>query len=185
MMHRRSLISVAFAAFTLMAMAGCETATTYQPAATAGAEGYHESQIEPGRWRVTFRGNDLTSRETVENYLLYRAAELTVQSGNDWFRAVTRNVDAQHSTYVDQPPTAGGYAMVWRPYWRFRRHWYVPGWQTWDPWGPALFVDVHTVTSYEASAEIMMGKGEKPVGPDYFGARAVLDALGPSITRPK
>ena len=31
------------------------------------------------RWKVSFSGNSLTDRNTVETYLLYRAAELTDQ----------------------------------------------------------------------------------------------------------
>lgn len=185
MIQRRSMMRAMFAAGVMVTLNGCETATTYQPAASATANGYRETQIEPGRWRVSSRGNELTSRDTVETYLLYRSAELTVQSGFDWFRSTSRSTDAQHSTYIDRPVTAGGYATTWRPYWRFRRHWWAPGWQTWDPWGPAPFVDVHTVTTYEASAEIVMARGDKPSEPDAFDARAVLKSLGPSITRPK
>ena len=43
--------------------------------------GFSEQRIEDDRYRITFRGNSSTSRETVENSLLYRAAELTVQTG--------------------------------------------------------------------------------------------------------
>lgn len=79
------------------ALAACGTATPYQPVGaptSQGYGGYSDVQIQPDRWRVTFSGNDLTSRETVETYLLYRAAELTVQSGYDWFTTTQRSTDA-------------------------------------------------------------------------------------------
>ncbi len=50
--------------------------------------GYSEQQLEPNRWRVTFSGNSLTDRRTVENYLLYRSAELTLSQGFDWFSTI-------------------------------------------------------------------------------------------------
>jgi hypothetical protein len=48
--------------------------------------GYSDQQIESNRFRVSFAGNSLTARETVERYLLYRAAELTVQQRLRLFR---------------------------------------------------------------------------------------------------
>ncbi len=80
----------------VLALAGCETATPYQPLGSHNAEargGYAEQQIDTDHWRVTFAGNDLTSRDTVERYLLYRSAELTVAHGNDWFATTDRATD--------------------------------------------------------------------------------------------
>ena len=91
-----SRTAIAAAAIVLsLGLAACETATPYQPnipgQATSG--GYSESRLEPDRWRVNFVGNTMTSRETVEGYLLYRAAELTLQNGDDWFAMVDRNTE--------------------------------------------------------------------------------------------
>src|SRR6201999_4564887 len=68
----RALIvsALAVAALTL---AACETATPYQPIGAHNREasgGYADQQIEANRWRITFSGNDLTARDTVERYLL-------------------------------------------------------------------------------------------------------------------
>ena len=41
----------------------------------------------------------MTSRETVETYLLYRAAQLTVERGFDWFEMADRNTEKHSSTY--------------------------------------------------------------------------------------
>ncbi len=76
-------------------LAACATATPYQPTETAGY-GFREQRIEDNRVRITFRGNTLTDRETVETYLLYRAAEVTLQSGKDYFVVVTRDTE-EHS----------------------------------------------------------------------------------------
>lgn len=174
-------------------LAACATPTPYQPnipgQATSG--GYSEMRIEANRWRVNFAGNSLTSRETVEGYLLYRAAELTVQQGFEWFRIVDRGTQAHTQTYVEPDPLyrpwyGPGYGF-WRPSWRYYGAGY--GWRTWDPfWGDPFWadrVDVRTVERFEASAEVVMYHGPKPPDdPRAFDARSVMDNLGPRIQRP-
>ncbi|HEU4430488.1 MAG TPA: hypothetical protein VFT98_17130 [Myxococcota bacterium] len=66
----------------------CATETRYQPAEGPGDYGYREQRIESDRWRVAFRGNSMTELESVEQALLYRAAELTLEQGFAWFRIV-------------------------------------------------------------------------------------------------
>jgi hypothetical protein len=75
--------------------------TPYQ--AAQGGFGYSEQQTEENRYRVSFAGNSATSRQTVEDYLLYRAAELTVQTGHDWFQVVDRNTVQEDSGYGGSP----------------------------------------------------------------------------------
>ncbi|MEM8950154.1 MAG: hypothetical protein AAGA21_04045 [Pseudomonadota bacterium] len=75
-----------------MALAACAASPTpYQAVGDDG--GYADQQLESDRYRVTFEGNDATSRETVEDFALYRAAELTLQTGNDYFRVVSKEVE--------------------------------------------------------------------------------------------
>ena len=174
-------------------LSACATATPYQPnipgQATSG--GYSEQRIEPNRFRVTFSGNSLTSRETVEGYLLFRAAELTVQQGFDWFSIADRNVERDRRTYIERDPFYSpwygpGYGY-WSPSWRYYGGGF--GWNTWDPyWGGPFWgdrMDVRTVDRYEASAEILTSRGAKPADdPRAFDARAVIENLGPRIVRP-
>lgn len=70
----------------------CSQATPYQPESTssAGRGRYSHEQIAPDQIRVGFHGNALTSRETVEAYQLYHAAEVTLRQGGDWFRIIDR-----------------------------------------------------------------------------------------------
>jgi hypothetical protein len=191
-MSKRSA-GIAAALVLAAGLAACATPTPYQPnirgQATSG--GYSEVQIEPDRFRVTFSGNSLTSRETVEGYLLFRAAELTLQKGYDWFTIVDRETDKTTRTYVDPDPFYrpwyGPSFGYWRPSWRYFGQGY--GWRTWDPfWGDPFWgdrIDVRTVDRYEASAEIVMHKGAKPPGdPRAFDARAVIDSLRPRIQYP-
>ncbi|WP_156378446.1 MULTISPECIES: hypothetical protein [unclassified Phenylobacterium] len=191
-MSRKTAAIVASLALSGL-LAACTTATPYQPnvAGQSVSGGYSEQQLEADRFRVTFAGNSLTSRETVEGYLLYRAAELTVQQGFDWFSVVDRNTEADRRTYIDRDPFYspwyGPSYGYWRPYWRYYGGSY--GWRTWDPYYGDPFwsnsIDVRTVTKFEASAEVVMRRGAKPAeDPSAFDARAVMTNLGPRVLRP-
>ena len=187
---RIALVACALAAGSLTA---CTTATPYQPR-VAGQRvegGYSELQLADGRYRVDFAGNSLTSRDRVEGYLLYRAAELTVRDGYDWFLIVDRLTEHDVETYVEPDPFydpwyGNGYGY-WRPHWRYFRG---GSWRVWHPelggafWGDG--VDMRTVERFEAHAEIVMRRGPLPAGEERaFEARRVLADLGPSIERPR
>jgi hypothetical protein len=174
-------------------LGACTTATPYQPniKGQAVTGGYSDQRLEPDRYRVTFTGNSLTSRETVEGYLLYRAAELTLAQGYDWFTVVDRQTDHTQRTYVEPDPFYhpwyGPSYGFWRPSWRYAGRGF--GWRDWSPyWGDPFWadrVDVRTVDKFEASAEIVMHKGAKPQGDvKAFDARAVIANLGPRVQRP-
>ena len=174
-----------------LGLAACETATPYQPLAKGSAVsgGFTDQQLDADHYRVTFQGNDLTDRETVETYLLYRAAELTVNQGFDWFEMVDRHTDKDKKTYIDSDPFYGpGYAWgYWRPYWNYYGAGF--GWRGWDPfWGGPFWADqtqIQTVQKFKAGAEIAVGHGPKPAGdPRVFDARAVMANLAPKIMRP-
>lgn len=190
-MSARSATFAVTAALAL-SLAACATPTPYQPAVQGKATygGYSELRLEPNRYRVNFQGNSLTSRETVEGYLLFRAAELTVQSGYDWFAVIDRDTDKKTSTYVEPDPFYrpwyGSYGL-WRPAWRYYGR--GMGWRGWDPfWGDPFWsdrVDVRTVEKFEASAEIVMQKGPKPEGDvRAFDARAVMENLRSRVQYP-
>ena len=62
-------------------LASC--ATQYQPASFLG--GYSDHRLDDNTVQVSFRGNGYTAPETVHAYLLRRCAEITVQSGYNYF----------------------------------------------------------------------------------------------------
>ena len=59
-------------------LAGCMTPTPYAPRTEGQRTGYTDRALTQTRYRVTFTGNSITPRDTVENYLLLRAAEVTL-----------------------------------------------------------------------------------------------------------
>lgn len=172
-------------------LAACATPTPYRPLTGSGsyATGYYDSQIESNRYRVSFAGNSLTSRETVERYLLFRAAQLTLERGGDHFILVDRDTEPRTEVYSTPSSSFGrepwGY---WSPYWSYYRPSF--GWRRWSPFYGDPFwdrgVDVRSVTRYEATAEVLVGRGPKPASNvRAFNAREVIENIGPSVAVPQ
>lgn len=191
----RKAVVAALAASTML-VAACATETTYRPASGSGfyRTGYSDLRIEPNRYRVTFAGNTVTDRDVVERYLLFRAAELTLQNGFDYFVMADRDTDRQARTYSTPGawgPGFGGFGGgLWGPRWGFYGRGF--GYRAWDPfwggpwggWGGGA--DIRTVDRYEASAEVVMFKGTPERGNvRAFNARAVVDNIGPTVRLPK
>lgn len=155
------------AAGLLAAVVACSsTPTPYQPAA-GGGTGYVEQQIETDRWRVSFTGNDATALDTVQNYVLYRAAELTVAQGFDSFTVVSRSTESQGN--VASPQIGVG----------------VGG----GSGGSGVGIGLSTLLGgssdrYTVFMDVVMAKGAAPSGADAYDARQVLSNLGPTVVRP-
>jgi len=73
-------------------------ATSYQPKGFMG--GYRDSRLDSNTVRVSFYGNRYTSRETVENGMLYRCAEVTQQDGYDYFIIAGGDTTPSYSSYT-------------------------------------------------------------------------------------
>ncbi len=152
-------------------LAGCATPTPYQPA--TGGFGYTEQQLESDRWRVTFAGNSVTPRDTVQNYLLYRAAQLTVANHHDYFTVV--NQDLERSTAY-QGTGFDDFGFVQRQH---STNGFIGG------FGPSSY-SAYPIDSYTAFADIVMGDGEKPAGNvKSYDARDVMRRLGQTISLPE
>ncbi len=154
-------------------LAGCASGPTAYQKAEENRYGYAEQAIESDRYRITFRGNSLTGRDKVEIFVLFRAAELTLEKGYDHFRVVQRDIEADRRL-VDM----GGYDRA-----RLHYRYYHPGYG-WYGWRDPLWndVDVREVTRYEASGEIVLGRGSAPDTPDAFEACEVIQHLWLLVT---
>ena len=64
----------------------------YQPASGASSYGWSEQAIETGRYRVSYQAE---TPEKAREYALLRAAELTLQSGGEWFRVTDSYSEGQ------------------------------------------------------------------------------------------
>ncbi|WP_083899034.1 CC0125/CC1285 family lipoprotein [Robiginitomaculum antarcticum] len=202
--HIKSLMVASAAAL----LAACATATPYQPAAKVGAYGFDQQQIESNRFSVSFSGNSLTERETVETYLLYRAAELAVANGFDYFTVAEAETDANRRVVATPSPYSGfndpyyrGFSprydfyhprYGWRSRYQFssafraRRGGFYNGFGSpfYDPFYDDF--DYREVTRFKAGAQVVMGHGTKPDGDiRSFNAREVLQNLGPKVVFPE
>ena len=180
-------------AVLMLATLGCAHPTPYQPLGTRSeaSGGYSDERVAQEHYRVTFRGNTLTSRETVEAYLLYRAAELTVSEGYDWFTVIDHEVEHTVTRELRRDslyrPWFGRTYGTWQPYWRYYLR--GQGWIIWNPYHADPFwtdrVDERQVEQFESSAEIRAGRGVAPVANgQVFVAREVLEEIGPRVVRP-
>ena len=180
--------TVLVAAAAALPLSACATQNIYRPVGIDGARtGYAEQKIDADRYRVSFQGNSITSRERVEMGLLLRAAELTRDSGYDWFATVNRNTDVDSRLRIDRDPFGyspfsnyGAYNPYWGPSWRYYRGGF---WNDWAFGGRSL--DVRQIDRFEATSEIVMGRGAKPSNdPNAFDAREVVQNLGPRFSTP-
>ena len=161
-------------------MAACVTSTPYGPAEGGRGYGFSEQQIEDGRYRITFRGNSSTARETVENSLLFRAAELTVQGGYDYFVVVENETEAKTSYSGSAYPAFYGRYGYGHPFHRAR--YAFPYYAYGFGWGYPYDSYAREITRYSAVAFVTMHRGEKPAdNSQAFSAREVMKNLGPVV----
>lgn len=165
-------------------LTACASSGLYQ--ARDGESGYAETRQGETEWRVEFVGDDSASRETVETYLLYRAAELTAESGYAWFAMSKPAVSEDVEIIVEAERRDAYRARYWQPNWRRRDRFF---WSDVDSVGPmpherrmADGPRVRNHVRYSTSAEIVMGNGDRPRG--AFAARETIAALEGSIVRP-
>lgn len=181
-MKTRALKPVLLAVTAALALSACATATPYGPAGQGSRYGYSDMRVDDSHFRVSFAGNSVTTRDQVEMALLLRAAEVTLESGHDWFATVNRATD-RDTRYVGSPDPFyyDRYSPFWGPSWRYYRRGYWSPWR--DPFGPSM--DFREIDRYEATAEIVVGNGPKPAGDaNAFDAREVVQNLGPRVPRP-
>jgi len=211
-MKFRHLLFAASAAI----LAACATSTPYQPASKPGGfDGFSQTLIENDRARVTFGGNSLTERETVENYLLYRAAEMTKEKGFDHFSLIKK--ETEEKTRLSGG--AGLSSSLYDPYFNYsffrpRYGWsrgyrfsHFGGFRGGRGFGHRGFgrrgfgrsfygggfydpffnnYNIREITKYRATAEVKFGRGAKPFEKDNaFDAEEVLKNLAPTIEYPE
>ncbi len=196
-------------------LAACATATPYQAASAPGAfDGFSQTMIENDRARVSFGGNSLTDRETVENYLLYRSAEIAVERGFEYFTLQQRDTEAKKRVSVSPGFNSHGFGAFgpYDPY--FNYSFFRPnyGWSRAHRFSrfhgarTARFggfnrgfgfggrfgydpffnnYDVREITKYRATAEVKFSRSPTSDEVNSFNAKEVLQNLSSAITYPE
>jgi len=105
---------------TILLLFSCAQSTTYQRKSFYQREslsfGYSEQKISASSYQISFKGNESTSREQVNDFALLRAAEVTLKNGYQYLTVLktqpiilTNNVTItrrnpstiKHESYVD------------------------------------------------------------------------------------
>ena len=173
--HRaKRLTPVALLALAAIMLAACQTGPTYRPRGTGELVGYADRQLTENRYRVTFFGSTRTRREDVEDYLLQRAAEVTIDAGYAHFIFDARDTQAQtyYRTIFSRRAGFGHGPRSW--YWSsFAFHGHGFGYGGFGYGGDAI-----AVTRYQAYSEIVMLTDEEAARyPESLDARDVLYRL--------
>jgi hypothetical protein len=168
-MYLRTLTA---AALSLTLAACAAQPAPYQP--RVDGVGYTEQQLDSRTWRVEFAGNTVTPRETVENYLLYRAAEIMLFGGYDTFVILEKEIERNvaYRSFGSYGPHFGVAASHHRRFGYGYYGGYAP-----DRYYPRVsytgFMTIRTLTG-----------GPVPSDAVIYNAREVVDQLGPTIRLP-
>jgi hypothetical protein len=170
-MIKPALLAAALIAPLLLA--ACETPmpTIYAPAPGPRAVGFSELRLEPGRYRITYRGGPGAPPTQVSDYALLRASDLALRDGYDWFRVSDRHLD--RVGYAGGSSVSFGVGGA-----SFGRHSAVGvGVGQSFPLGDSGVILAQTL-------EVMLGKGPPPRDADVYDAREIRRAIGPRTGPP-
>ena len=92
-----------FIVLAALSLGACATTQNYAPAADASDYGYYSTQLDETHYRIVFNGRGATDLNTIKDFALLRAAELTLQAGHDWFQIVDRETYSRQKSR----PSAG------------------------------------------------------------------------------
>ncbi|MEX2408892.1 MAG: hypothetical protein WD489_07275 [Rhodovibrionaceae bacterium] len=177
-----------------LALAACTAPepTRYQQS-ESGEEGfgYSEKWLDEATYEVRFAGNRLTERQTVENYTLFRAAELAREKGYQSFALLERTVE-ENTTEKDYYDSPGYYGSPFHygPYgWGHPYHYHpssfgYPGYlrSRHGAWPPRRV----TQTTFAAVATVALFTGTPPEeAVKTYDAATILQELGPEVVRPE
>jgi len=142
----------------------CASGPAYRPAAEPDDYGYRDTQLTSDRFRVSFAGDYGTARETVENFALFRAADVALAHDQATFRITSRESSPVTSN-GGGPSTSIGYGFGY-PY-----------------WGTGVGYSTGGVsrTRYEAVVEIQLGAEVPDAGPDVYNAIEIKRNLSASV----
>lgn len=157
-------LTLSVLAASALALSACATLAPYGPKGGAGGQGFSEQRIESDRWRVTYDG--VGAPGPVADMALLRAADLTLQTGHDWFEVTQRWTDGR-------PDGAGGV----RPSISIGGGTSRYGGYSASGVGIGLGFDLSGPQPTSTSLEVLMGNGQRPDRPNAYDARGVQDSL--------
>jgi hypothetical protein len=161
-------------------LAACAGPTRYHPR-TLDGEGYSQVQLKPNQYEVSYTANSLTRRTKVKQFLLYRAAEISLETHHDNFIVLD-----QDSELSDLPLSREERGLRYRHH-DFEHHhlWFSKGISSEEFETSTL--SFSPAELYTASIMILVySHADQPTTTGKpFNARNVIELLGPSVSRPR
>lgn len=151
-------------AASALALSACASLAPYGPKGGPGGQGFSEQRIESDRYRVTYDG--VGAPGPVADMSLLRAADLTTQTGYDWFEVVQRWTDGRADSAGGLRPSlsiGGGTSRY--------------GGYSASGVGVGLGFDLSGPQPTSTTLEIVLGRGQRPDRPNAYDARGVQDSL--------
>ncbi|MDA3920383.1 MAG: hypothetical protein PF501_06860 [Salinisphaera sp.] len=157
---------MALAAALCMGIAACASGPIYRPAQAPGGYGYRDTLLTSDQYRVSFSGDYGTARETVENFALFRAADLALSRGADYFRVASRETSPIVNQSHFGPTASVGYGFGF------------PYWGTDIGYGGGRG---YVETRYETVLQIQLGPDLPKDAPNVYNALQVKQNLAPMV----
>lgn len=163
------------AIIALLVISGCAGPTAYHP--RLEGTGFSDYKIAEDHYQVSYTANTLTNRKRVAQYLIYRAAQIALESNREYF--VVRGLSDQDLGLPDYARSSQTYRHH-----NFEHH------HLWFGQDGASTQELSTPTlkpfaRYTVSVEIMLySGGEPPVDGKVYQAREVIDVLGNTVVHP-
>jgi hypothetical protein len=159
----------------------------------AGPGVFTQQKRGQGKFHLVLTGHRITSREEIENYLAWRAAELTAQQGSLWFSFVERRRKGDTLPVPRRDPAGMRYSFrlaFFRPVWRYQLAAAPAVWKSWSPfWGRPFWaegLEGKSIARFQVSADIVLHKGQlEDDNPLAFDAGAVSDYLINQVQPPE
>jgi hypothetical protein len=173
---RLSFITLPLSAILLLA--GCAAESPYKPAARPDAVGYSDTKLANDHYRIVFKGTSATSADKTRDYALYRAAQLTLENGGDWFQVANKNTE-ESKRVVDSGPD-----FVSPPQTVVYQRCGLVTCQSVVSTTPGYVVDdgITTTTSqYTSQLDIVIGKYPKPDSTQAYDARELVANLKSTV----
>ena len=94
----KKIMVIAASALILLSCAGTPE---YVRAEKPGEYGYYDSRVQDNIFRVSFKGKVNTHPTYIKNFLLFRCAELTVESGYQYFMIIEYDLISEDVLVTD------------------------------------------------------------------------------------
>jgi hypothetical protein len=181
-MRRLTATAALFAAGAVLG--ACATTPLYKAQTSSSSAGYSETQLDANQYRVTFTGKRSTSRNTVEDGLMLRAAEVTQAAGFSHFVVDDKQTDREGDRFGAYDPWDYGPRFSFGYGSGFGRYgFYDPFYYRFGLYGGRGFDDD---SRFVASADIaLLSPAEAKNEPRAVNAAEVIANLGADFATPR